>query len=32
MDMSLRDYRGGFPDRAGAYLIEFLEEFMASSD
>ena len=32
MDMSLRDYRGGFPDRAGAYLIEFLEGFMASSD
>ena len=32
MDMSLRDYRGGFPDRAGAYLIEFLEGYMASSD
>lgn len=32
MDMSLRDYRGGFPDRAGAYLIEFLEGFIASSD
>lgn len=29
MDMSLRDYRGGFPDRAGAYMIEFLEKFMA---
>jgi len=32
MDMSLRDYRGGFPDRAGAYLIEFLEGFMASPE
>jgi hypothetical protein len=27
LTMSLRDYRGGFPDRAGAYLIEFLEKF-----
>lgn len=26
LTMSLRDYRGGFPDRAGAYLIEFLEK------
>jgi len=32
MDMSLRDYQGGFPDRAGAYLIEFLEGYMASSE
>jgi len=31
MDMSLRDYKGGFPDRAGAYLIEFLEGFMQDS-
>ena len=27
LSMSLRDYRGGYPDRAGAYLIEFLEKF-----
>lgn len=26
LTMSLRDYRGGYPDRAGAYLIEFLEK------
>jgi hypothetical protein len=32
MDMSLRDYRGGFPDRAGAYLVEFLEKFMEEPD
>lgn len=29
LSMSLRDYRAGYPDRAGAYLIEFIEKVQA---
>lgn len=29
LTMSKRDFRAGYPDRAGAYLVEFLEKFMA---
>ncbi len=29
LTMSLRDYRAGYPDRAGAYLKDFVEKFMA---
>lgn len=29
LDMSMRDFRAGYPDRAGAYLVEFLEKLMA---
>lgn len=30
--MSKRDFRAGYPDRAGAYLVDFLEKLMAESD
>jgi len=29
LSMSLRDYRAGYPDRAGAYLVELLEKLQA---
>ncbi len=29
LEMSKRDFRAGYPDRAGAYLVEFLEKLMA---
>lgn len=32
LEMSTRDYRGGFPDRAGAYLIDFLQKMMEEPD
>ncbi len=28
LTMSLRDYRAGYPDRTGAYLVNFLEKLM----
>lgn len=31
LSMSLQDYRAGYPDRAGAYLIEFLEKLQVES-
>lgn len=30
--MSLRDYQAGYPDRAGAYLLEFLDKLMVEPD
>lgn len=32
LEMSKRDFRAGYPDRAGAYLVEFLEKLMAEPD
>lgn len=29
LTMSKRDFRAGYPDRAGAYLVEFLEKLTA---
>ena len=29
LSMALRDYKAGYPDRSGAYLIEFLEKLQA---
>ncbi|PON18508.1 hypothetical protein C2W62_07525 [Candidatus Entotheonella serta] len=32
LEMSKRDFGAGYPDRAGAYLVEFLEKLMDDSD
>lgn len=32
LEMSKRDFRAGYPDRAGAYLVEFLEKMMEEPD
>jgi hypothetical protein len=32
LEMSKRDFRAGYPDRAGAYLVELLEKIMKEPD